>query len=157
MTDAEPHDASPGIPSPLPSIYLHPLANPRALRARLKPIVGAHLARGAARAQRLTGLAAQFFVWGFVGGIVVVIIGIVLWGADSGPALGATLGFLVLMTGVVLYYCGLGARRSAVTRLLQRMRSVDPAATRSTANALYNGGPTSLARYAREHPGVFLP
>ncbi|GAA4192185.1 hypothetical protein GCM10022288_24120 [Gryllotalpicola kribbensis] len=158
MTDSAPGGARPepaaGQPTIFRLFFVTTWQNARDRRRHWAPYFGDRLARRYGRGAILAGLAGQFFIWGTAVGVVLVVIGLIAWG---GPGIGAFFGTMLLLTGVVLYYCSLGAERGAKRRMWRLVRTVEPATTYAAFANVLEYRPGAVMQLAREHPEVFPP
>ncbi|GAA4192189.1 hypothetical protein GCM10022288_24130 [Gryllotalpicola kribbensis] len=157
MTDAADDDEFYRALATLPSVYLHPVANARGVRSTWTSVMGPRLARKYARMPLFFGLAIQFYVWGFIGGVVLVVAGSFAIGNRAGIPIGVAAGLLAIFTGLVLYYVGLASRRGAVTELLAHLRTVNPRASRGELHEYLDYDPSRLRAIAQANPEVFPP
>ncbi|GAA4161858.1 hypothetical protein GCM10022286_20070 [Gryllotalpicola daejeonensis] len=157
MTDAPEDDEFYRALATLPSVYFHPVANARGTRSTWEHIMGPRIARRYARMQLLFGIAIQLYVWGFVGGILLVVIGSFAIGPGAAIPIGVTLGLLAIFVGLVLYYVGFASRRGAVTELLELVRRVNPRMSRGELTEYLDYDPSRLRTIALLNPEVFPP
>lgn len=155
MTDAPEDDEFYRALATLPSVYLHPVANSRGLRSTWEHIMGPRIARRYARMSLLFGIAIQLYVWGFIGGVLLVVFGSFAIGPRAAVPIGVTLGLLAIFIGLVLYYVGIASRRGAVTELLEVVRRVNPRMSRGELNEYLDYEPSRLRTIAQLNPEVF--
>jgi len=141
--------------SAVPSMLRHPLANVQAIRELWTPLMGWQLAARFSTGQLYLVLSNLFLIWGFIGGVVVALIGALVRGSGEGPVFGITLGISVIIVGILLGGMARSSQRRVALMYLPYVQELLPKMRLGRLTALLRQGSAELLELVRLHPEAF--
>jgi len=139
----------------LPSAFRHPLANVRAVRVLWAPLMGEQLVARFANGQLYFVLSTQLMIWGFLGGLLIALIGAIAQGVSSGPVLGIALGLSVIVVGLLLAALARNSQRGVALLYLPYVRELRPKVRPGQLTSLFRQGSEELLELIRLYPEAF--